>query len=1291
MNYISPCNHPESELSGSTIESMIDRTKDLGLKYFASTDVSSLSTIIRGYNYAKKKDIKLIPGIELVFKDAHCDIVSDTESGQIKYFKILLHAKDQESYQKLVQMVSEDKRQRIMIGEQSLPSFDWNDLREIAKFNVMACTSNVEDMITKHLIVNRADLGVKYYERLKEIFQDKLYLSIVPYSYDKFWESIVEVELESGKVVHIPANDRIETDHYKKARAIELTRRNNKHKKLLYVYINKIRYKVSEEDGDIKKAKLLNNFQPLPDGDIQTKANRLILALARKDGLTNRLLINNYAYYATEGDSVVQSMKLGEEERFDQKQHMRSIEESRDYLINKLGLSEDDIQNMVQNSYNWASNFDEFNLKYDYRLPDSGDNLQEQLIEVIKKVGRMDWKDERYVRQFREELDLLTNNGVINLIPYFLPIVEVYDSYKENGYLTGPARGSAGGFLISYLLGITHIDPLKYDLSTSRFLTMDRVQQGNLPDIDCDLESRDHLVGKDGNGGFLFGKYGNKAAQVSTRTLLRIKSAILDANRFVNKGKVEDEIQAFSKSLPTTPQGVSDYDFVFGYDKDDGSHVSGLLELNEDLQKYAKDRPIEWDIVQRALSLARQNSRHACAYVVADRPIEDIVPIIEVGGVKRVTAPEAKQCEWAGLIKYDFLVVKAVKTIRVCLDYINARNEEFGKVKTSDYKFETVGWYHPESDAAGCMECQGMSDDILYSKDATSQVDPIFKDHPNADLKCDSCGKRIGDTKPLNDELETGYFRHNDRKTFVWDLPVDQAVFKMLHRGETETVFQLNSTTATPLVMDIKPESVVDCAVITSLGRPGPLDFIDDSTGRNMADEYGFRKRGQSKSHLQVMHDMLPETHGVLVFQEQVTKLAKELAGMNVVDAENVRIAVGKKKKKLIESLKPIFVEGASKKIGNAQATEVWDMMETFARYGFNKSHAVAYSVISYACAFFKHHYKLEWWAAVLSTSDSKKINEEYYKYVKDMILPPDISVSTENISIDYNLGKLRSKLSMINGLGKKVANKIIDNRPYADIKDFVGKKVAGPSLTRKLIHVGVLDSLFGMEEDTLMKKMQKYEDTVKLVEWEKKLDSYDVRIEEETDEKKIKRLVSSRARMLNKGAAKGKINPDYQTLTPKKSFLMKKSVFPNMNLDLNAVLLKDSEFNIIKGTPYSRVMDQWGRETPLVSGEHLQRIDEMFMDEGDEVRVCCPAYVLDSSEFTYAGGEKKALKLILDSSGYVSEKVLWADYDTGELVYPEDLKKGAIVFVFYKRKQNSRGQCYTNITNIEVEKIENK
>lgn len=487
-------NHPESQLSGSTIESMIDRTKDLGLEYFASTDQGFLTSTLKGYMHAKKKGVRFIAGIELFFKDKDCDIVKGTPSENIKYFKIAVHAKDQESYQSLVKMASDQDREAIAVGDSFYPVYGWADLEELSKKNITICTTNVECMVAKHLLVSRPDLAMKYYAKLREMVgPENFYPTIIPHQQDQYWNTIVNVELVNGQTVQIPARDRIEfveidkgrERNFKKAHAIDLTKWKQKKKKLVAVYINKIRYSVKEESQEIKSANWLNDFQELPGGDIQTQANKFIVKLAERYGDLDNLLINNYSYYANKEDKVVQNMKLGDEYRIYQPQYMASISDVSGYLQQTLGMTEIETERLVNNSHKWAEKFNNFELKYGYRLPAVEGDPKKLLVDQIKKTGRMKWDDERYVKQFREEFELLTNNEALDLIPYFLPIVDVYSFYKDNGYLTGPARGSAGGFLISYLIGITHIDPIKYGLSSSRFLTLDRVQSGNLPDIDC--------------------------------------------------------------------------------------------------------------------------------------------------------------------------------------------------------------------------------------------------------------------------------------------------------------------------------------------------------------------------------------------------------------------------------------------------------------------------------------------------------------------------------------------------------------------------------------------------------------------------------------------------------------------------------------------------------------------------------------------------------------------------------------------------------------------------------------
>ena len=291
------------------------------------------------------------------------------------------------------------------------------------------------------------------------------------------------------------------------------------------------------------------------------------------------------------------------------------------------------------------------------------------------------------------------------------------------------------------------------------------------------------------------------------------------------------------------------------------------------------------------------------------------------------------------------------------------------------------------------------------------------------------------------------------------------------------------------------------------------------------------------------------------------------------------------------------------------------------------------------------------------------------------MVLPPDINTSTEKMSVDYSIGKIRNKLSMISGLGTKAAEKIIAGRPYNNIKEFVSKKVCGPSMTKKLIHVGVLDSLFPHEKK-LANKMYEYEQAVNDIDFENKIAALEIKISE-GDTRAVKRL----GKLKDAGSKKASIDPIYIGMSAKQDYLIKKSIFPSMNLDLQSVLDKGSRAFITRVGTKTLITNKYGRDNSVVKGENLQSIDKT--DVKADVYFCVPGYVVDSSIFTYAGGTKKALKVIIDSSGYISEKVVWADYDSGELIYPDELKKGAIAYFFYSKKA---GKPYTNITEIIIE-----
>lgn len=1173
----SPHTHVESPMSGSTMESMVEQAVLLGRTHFSYTDPAYLTSAYRTYQHAIAKGLKYIPGIEVYFKDSNCDIIRGTRSERVKYYKLTLHALDQEGYQRICWLSSKERSTFVSSYGSEFPLWCWSDLEDCRGYNIAVCSSDVHDIVTKHLLIKRPDLSVKVLEKLKNIFGDKLYLSIIGNRADRAYESFVHLKFVDGTDKVIFAKDKVRTGAYKMGvPAQEIPNNFQRHQHVL-AYVSGGAY--HPVDKDLQFAKVISGFVKLPNGDPQMLANKLVVALGDRYGIP--VLYSDYACYATQKDKPVQDVRLSSEniKEFSVR-HMQSGEEAVDYMVRYLGLSEQKAYQVLNNNAKWASMFNNFSLKYEYSIPELPENRDPIAIamDIIKINGRMRWGDPTYVDRLATEIKVLAKNGKINLIPYFFPIRDVLNHYAQNDLLTGPARGSAAGSLFMYLMGITQVDPIKYDTSFERFLSLDRVLAGNWPDVDIDLVSRDHLVGIDGRSGYLYGRWGNKAAQISTRTNMRLKSAIKDVNRYL-KGEVEPDIEKLSKSLPPPPQGVSDHDFVFGYEEE-GIHQEGLIEINDDLKKYALERPVEWDLVKRCLGIARQHSKHASAFVIADKPIAEIVPMF----MGNVTQYEAKGVEKAKLIKYDFLVVKQLEDIQKCIKLIN---------------------------------------------------------------------------KKSGNPLKATHFCHNNVLTYIWDLPEDLDVYASIWEGSTESLFQINTRSMVPFVKDIKPSSIFDLSDILALVRPGPLDYVDEKTGRTMAEEYIYRKKGLSLPDIPKLAEILPKTCGVMIYQEDLTKIARILGEMRPDDAENLRRVMSKKLKVEMVKMKPLFMQGAIKNLGEETAEKIWDMMATFARYGFNRAHSISYAMITYACMYLRYYYPSEWWASVLSNASESEISNELYKYVHDRLAPPDINSSGSDMTIDYDTGKIRSKISVLKGIGESAAEAIVSQRPYTDIKDFVKKKVAGSSLTKKLIVAGVMDSLFA-PNTTLSEKMLELEIATKEAEYEKKL----------------------AAGIKAKPIDKSKILPDEEWLGmhPLKEYCIKKSVFPTLPYSLYNIVVNHFMLNI--GTENKPLVScTKGRPVRLYKGEHLQKIEQITLKDRD-VFFASTGYVLKAEEFSYAKGSKKALKMVVDSDGYITERVIWPDYDTGKLKYPKNLKKGTACLLFLQRRV---GKDQTKIYDIKV------
>jgi DNA polymerase III alpha subunit len=332
-----------------------------------------------------------------------------------------------------------------------------------------------------------------------------------------------------------------------------------------------------------------------------------------------------------------------------------------------------------------------------------------------------------------------------------------------------------------------------------------------------------------------------------------------------------------------------------------------------------------------------------------------------------------------------------------------------------------------------------------------------------------------------------------------------------------------------------------------------------------------------------------------------------------------------------------------------------------------NCSHAVGYAFITYATMFLRHHYPLEWWASILTNASEKEITGKFWPYVKDMVYPPDINLSTDEMVVDYKNEKIRSKLGIVRGMGDKSIDPIIENRPYENIQDFVNKEVAAPSLSRKLIHVGILDSLFPKKAN-LLEKLKAYEDAV---EHKKYFD----KVEKANKEGRILKQLQPK---------QGEIPQEYLDLHPMKDAILKKSVLPTLPMSFFSLGKEYSKVLSKKRTSMPMVVNADGYDNMLVPGNILEAIDNMEPEKVLEDKYfACTCYIIDSKEFTYAKGSKRALKIILDADGYVSEKVLWQDYNTGELLYPKELKKGVIATIFMKKRANKKD---VNILSIVVE-----
>ena len=642
---INPHSHSDGSLDGaSTIKDIIDRNIELGATHVASTEHGNMNTAMDLYHTCKEKGIKPILGCELYVVTPFLDIIEEKyrkfyadepnlekrekkiqKKLQGQYVHITVHFKNERAWQYFTRISPIMDARAITLWGERKPLCTIEELAAIAG-DITICSSCMVGAVQKWLLPCkdtgeiRQDLAEKTYNMIREIAgKDNFFVEIFPHEVTHNWQA---PKREKG------SNKIIEPGFFK---AIECT-------------------------------------PWFPTGDMQKTCNEFVMDLAKKNN--DPVIISLDSHFARPEQKIIQDARLGngrEAWKFYNSCHIRSTEEAAVSLRAQIGATDHNIEEWVDNSYRFASLFDDFSLTTSddrWVMQSLPENWQLMLKQKIDLYGRMNWNDPAMTSRLKEEIQVLALNGQINLMPYLFTVEDVANFCRRSGVLMN-VRGSAGGSLLLYLLGVSAANPLKHDLSFGRFLTLGRVKSNTLPDVDMDISDKDKVLA------YLEEKYGDGMCKLSIDSMLKLKSSIKDSERAI-RGQVSKQTEAMCKKLPHAIQG-NERDVVFGFEDDEGHHHKGLIETNQYLKDWIIMNGDVWETASAMLGIQRQKSVHACGVVIADKPIQEYCPIITISG-NRATGFSPKAVEQAGLIKYDFLGVNTLKDIELTIKSIKDRH-----------------------------------------------------------------------------------------------------------------------------------------------------------------------------------------------------------------------------------------------------------------------------------------------------------------------------------------------------------------------------------------------------------------------------------------------------------------------------------------------------------------------------------------------------------------------------------------------------------------------------------------
>jgi DNA polymerase-3 subunit alpha len=561
--------------------------------------------------------------------------------------------------------------------------------------------------------------------------------------------------------------------------------------------------------------------------------------------------------------------------------------------------------------------------------------------------------EEDYRRRLDNEIAMIEQTGFSG---YFLIVWDFIRFAKENGIPVGPGRGSGAGSLVAYSLGITGLDPIRFDLLFERFINPERV---TMPDFDIDfcMRRRGEVIE------YVRNKYGWKnVSQIITFGTLAARNAIRDVGRVMEIPYAE--VDRVAKLIPLE-LGVT---------------IEKALEDSPDLAELYKSNPQiknVIDIARKLEGLTRHASTHAAGVVIAPKPLLHYLPLYKSSKDEITTQYDMNDVEAIGLIKMDFL---GLRTLTVIQDTVNAIREALGR-----------------------------------------EIDI--------------------DSLPLD----------------------DNQTFKLLSEGRTCGIFQFESSGMRDILIRMKPERLEDLSALNALYRPGPIKG-------GLIDDFIKRRHGKTKVEylLPEMEEITKETLGIILYQEQVMQIASRLAGFSLGQADLLRRAMGKKKKKLMSEQRSHFIKGALQRgITKDKAEEVFELMAYFSGYGFNKSHSTAYALIAYQTAYLKAHYPQFFMAALLSSEmeNTDKV-KRYLAECRDMgieILPPDVNRSQADFKVEGDA--VRFGLAAIKGIGRGAIESIVlareQNGEFRGLFPFcenVDLRAANKRVVEALIKSGSMD-----------------------------------------------------------------------------------------------------------------------------------------------------------------------------------------------------------------------------------------